>query len=158
MIKRFSVLYVGQIDLDNVGADGTPANDRRYPNEKLVQAYDHAVALAKHMDELGFYCMWTAEHHFQREGYECLPNMTLLGVHLAGLTRQLKFGAAFNIVPMWHPLRLAEDYAMADILTGGRLIFGVGRGYHSREVETFGSPVIDNDANRELLKSRWKSF
>ena len=154
MIKRFSVLYVGQIDLDNVGADGTPANDRRYPNEKLVQAYDHAVALAKHMDELGFYCMWTAEHHFQREGYECLPNMTLLGVHLAGLTKQLKFGAAFNIVPMWHPLRLAEDFAMADVLTGGRLIFGVGRGYHSREVETFGSPVIDNDANRELFEEQ----
>ena len=98
--------------------------------------------------------MWTAEHHFQREGYECLPNLTLLGVHLAGLTRRLKFGAAFNIVPMWHPLRLAEDFAMADILTGGRLIFGVGRGYHSREVETFGAPVIDNDANRELFEEQ----
>jgi alkanesulfonate monooxygenase SsuD/methylene tetrahydromethanopterin reductase-like flavin-dependent oxidoreductase (luciferase family) len=52
---------------------------------------------------------------------------------------------------MWHPLRLAEDFAMADILTGGRMVFGVGRGYHSREVETFGAPVIDNDANRELF-------
>jgi alkanesulfonate monooxygenase SsuD/methylene tetrahydromethanopterin reductase-like flavin-dependent oxidoreductase (luciferase family) len=77
--------------------------------------------------------------------------LILLGVHLAGLTKRLKFGSAFNIVPMWHPLRLAEDFAMADVLTGGRLIFGVGRGYHSREVETFGSPVIDNDANRELF-------
>ena len=154
MIKRFSVLYVGQIDLDNVGAQGTPADQRRYPNEQLIQAYHHAVALAKHMDELGFYCMWTAEHHFQREGYECFPNLILLGVHLAGLTRRLKFGAAFNIVPMWHPLRLAEDFAVADILTGGRLIFGVGRGYHSREVETFGAPVIDNDANKELFEEQ----
>ena len=151
MIKRFSVLYVGQTDLDNPGVDGTPANDRRYPNDRLVQAYSHAVELAQHMDDLGFYCMWTAEHHFQREGYECFPNLILLGVHLAGLTKRLKFGSAFNIVPMWHPLRLAEDFAMADVLTGGRLIFGVGRGYHSREVETFGSPVIDNDANRELF-------
>ena len=98
--------------------------------------------------------MWTAEHHFQREGYECLPNLILLGVHLAGLTQRLKFGSAFNIVPMWHPLRLAEDFAMADILTGGRLIFGVGRGYHSREVETFGAPVIDNDANKELFEEQ----
>jgi alkanesulfonate monooxygenase SsuD/methylene tetrahydromethanopterin reductase-like flavin-dependent oxidoreductase (luciferase family) len=103
---------------------------------------------------LGFYCLWTAEHHFQREGYEVFPNLTLLGVHLAGMTRNLKFGAAFNIVPMWHPIRLAEDFAMADILTGGRLIFGVGRGYHSREVETFGAPVIDNDANRELFEEQ----
>ena len=154
MIKRFSVLYVGQIDLDNVGADGTPADERRYTNDQLVQAYDHSVALAKHLDDLGFYCMWTAEHHFQREGYECLPNLILLGVHLAGQTKNLKFGAAFNIVPMWHPLRLAEDFAMADILTGGRLIFGVGRGYHSREVETFGAPVIDNDANREYFEEQ----
>jgi alkanesulfonate monooxygenase SsuD/methylene tetrahydromethanopterin reductase-like flavin-dependent oxidoreductase (luciferase family) len=80
-----------------------------------------------------------------------LPNLILLGTYLATQTRSLKFGCAFNIVPQWHPLRLAEDFAMADVLTGGRLIFGVGRGYHSREVETFGSPVIDNDANRELF-------
>ena len=154
MIKRFSVLYVGQIDLDNVGKEGTPADERRYPNEQLVQAYEHSVALAKHLDDLGYYCMWTAEHHFQREGYECLPNLILLGVHLAGLTKRIKFGSAFNIVPMWHPLRLAEDFAMADILTGGRLIFGVGRGYHSREVETFGAPVIDNDANKEYFEEQ----
>jgi alkanesulfonate monooxygenase SsuD/methylene tetrahydromethanopterin reductase-like flavin-dependent oxidoreductase (luciferase family) len=44
---------------------------------------------------------------------------------------------------MWHPLRLAEDYAIADILTGGRVIFGVRRGYHTREVETFGAPLLD---------------
>ena len=154
MIKRFSVLYVGQIDLDNTGVEGTPADERRYSNERLVGAYDNAVALATHMDELGYYCMWTAEHHFQREGYECFPNLILLGVHLAGLTKQLKFGGAFNVVPMWHPLRLAEDFAMADIMTGGRLIFGVGRGYHSREVETFGAPVIDNDANKELFEEQ----
>ena len=154
MIKRFSVLYVGQIDLDNTGLDGTPADERRYPNERLVGAYDNAGALAKHMDELDYYCMWTAEHHFQREGYECFPNLILLGVHLAGLTKRLKFGGAFNVVPMWHPLRLAEDFAMADIMTGGRLIFGVGRGYHSREVETFGAPVIDNDANKELFEEQ----
>jgi len=55
---------------------------------------------------------------------------------------------------MWHPLRLAEDFAMADVMTGGRLIVGVGRGYHSREVETFGSPVIDNDANKELFEEQ----
>ena len=150
MIKRFSVLYVGQIDLDDVGANGTPADQRRYSNEQLVQAYSHATALAQHMDTRGFHCMWMAEHHFQHEGYECIPNLILMGVHLAGLTQNLKFGQAFNIIPMWHPLRIAEDFAMADILTGGRMIFGVGRGYHSREVETFGSPVIDNDANREL--------
>jgi alkanesulfonate monooxygenase SsuD/methylene tetrahydromethanopterin reductase-like flavin-dependent oxidoreductase (luciferase family) len=55
---------------------------------------------------------------------------------------------------MWHPLRLAEDYAAADILTGGRVTFGVGRGYHTREVETFGAPLLDQPANRELFEEQ----
>ena len=93
--------------------------------------------------------MWMAEHHFQPEGYECIPNLIMLNVHLAHLTKNIKFGCGFNIAPMWHPLRLAEDYATADILTNGRVIFGVGRGYHTREVETFGSNITDQDANRE---------
>ena len=65
-------------------------------------------------------------------------------------TTKLKFGCGFNVLPMWHPLRLAEDFAMADILTGGRVIFGIGRGYHTREVETFGAPMQDADANRAV--------
>ena len=154
MIKRFSVLYVGQIDLDDVGASGRDPDGRRYTNEQLIQTYDHAMALAQQMDDSGYHCLWTAEHHFQREGYECIPNLILLGTHLAAHTKNLKFGSAFNIVPMWHPLRLAEDFSLADILTGGRMIFGIGRGYQSREVETFGSPLIDQDANRELFEEQ----
>jgi alkanesulfonate monooxygenase SsuD/methylene tetrahydromethanopterin reductase-like flavin-dependent oxidoreductase (luciferase family) len=49
---------------------------------------------------------------------------------------------------------LAEDYATADILTGGRVIFGVGRGCHTREVESFASPLLDQDANRELFEEQ----
>jgi alkanesulfonate monooxygenase SsuD/methylene tetrahydromethanopterin reductase-like flavin-dependent oxidoreductase (luciferase family) len=70
------------------------------------------------------------------------------------VTKRLRFGCGFNITPMWHPLRLAEDFAMADILTGGRVTFGVGRGYHTREVETFGSPLLDQPANRELFEEQ----
>ena len=55
---------------------------------------------------------------------------------------------------MWHPLRLAEDFAMADVLSKGRIIFGVGRGYHTREVETFGAPMLDSEANRELFEEQ----
>ena len=154
MIKNFSVFYVGNIDLEDVGLDGIPANDRRYRNERLTQSMETAEKAAILMDELGYHALWMAEHHFQREGYECIPNVIMMGTHLAAKTERLKFGCGFNIVPMWHPLRLAEDYAMADVLTGGRMIFGVGRGYHSREVETFGSPVIDNDLNRELFEEQ----
>jgi alkanesulfonate monooxygenase SsuD/methylene tetrahydromethanopterin reductase-like flavin-dependent oxidoreductase (luciferase family) len=154
MINKFSVLYVGQIELDNVGLHGTPANDRRYGNEKLVEAFWTARDVAQVMDDLGYHALWTAEHHFQREGYEVFPNLVQLGLWLATQTRRLKLGCAFNVVPMWHPVRLAEDYAMADIVTHGRVIMGVGRGYHSREVESFGAPVLDAAANRELFEEQ----
>jgi alkanesulfonate monooxygenase SsuD/methylene tetrahydromethanopterin reductase-like flavin-dependent oxidoreductase (luciferase family) len=154
MIKKFSVLYVGQIELDNIGLHGTPSEERRYPNERLIEAFWTAREVAQLMDDLGYHALWTAEHHFQREGYEVFPNLIQLGLWLATQTRRLKFGCAFNVLPMWHPIRLAEDYAMADIVTGGRVIMGVGRGYHSREVESFGAPVIDQAANRELFEEQ----
>jgi alkanesulfonate monooxygenase SsuD/methylene tetrahydromethanopterin reductase-like flavin-dependent oxidoreductase (luciferase family) len=154
MIKKFSVLYVGQIELDNIGLRGTPADERRYSNEKLAEAFWTARDVAQVMDEHGYYALWTAEHHFQHEGYEVFPNLIQLGLWLATQTRRLKLGCAFNVVPMWHPIRLAEDYAMADIVTHGRVIMGIGRGYHSREVESFGAPVLDAAANRELFEEQ----
>ena len=110
--------------------------------------------VAQLMDELGFYAFWTAEHHFQHEGYECLPNLIQLGLWLATQTKRLKFGCGFNVLPMWHPIRLAEDYAMADIVTDGRVIMGVGRGYHTREVETFGAPLLDAEKNRAYFEEQ----
>jgi alkanesulfonate monooxygenase SsuD/methylene tetrahydromethanopterin reductase-like flavin-dependent oxidoreductase (luciferase family) len=154
MITKFSVLYVGQIELDNIGLDGTPADARRYSNEQLAQAFWTVRDVARTMDDLGYDCLWTAEHHFQHEGYEVFPNLVMLSTWLATQTRQLKLGCAFNILPMWHPVRLAEDYAMADIVTGGRVIMGVGRGYHTREVESFGAPLLDAAANRELFEEQ----
>src|SRR5882762_8629318 len=55
---------------------------------------------------------------------------------------------------MWHPIRLAEDYAMADIVTDGRVVMGVGRGYHTREVESLGGPLLDAEANREIFEEQ----
>jgi alkanesulfonate monooxygenase SsuD/methylene tetrahydromethanopterin reductase-like flavin-dependent oxidoreductase (luciferase family) len=154
MITKFDSLYAGHADLDNVGYGGTPINDRLYPNEHLVTVLSKAENMAVLMDKLGYTTFWMAEHHFQREGTECIPNVVMMALHLAHKTKRLKLGCGFNITPMWHPLRLAEDYAMADILSGGRVTFGVGRGYHTREVEAFGSPLIDQAANRELFEEQ----
>ena len=154
MITRFGTLFAGNVDLENIGFEGTPVNDRWLSDEHLATVFDKSKNFAKLLDRLGYDTFWGAEHHYQREGYECIPNLLMLFVHLAQITERLKFGCGFNITPMWHPLRLAEDFATADLLTGGRILFGVGRGYHSREVETFGAPstAIDNDANRELFE------
>jgi alkanesulfonate monooxygenase SsuD/methylene tetrahydromethanopterin reductase-like flavin-dependent oxidoreductase (luciferase family) len=154
LITRFSTLYVGHIELERCGLAGTPADDRRYPNERLAEVFDTAVALARATDTLGYETLWLAEHHFQHEGYECIPSIPMLAVDLAHRTERVKIGCAFNVVPTWHPLRLAEDYAVADILTKGRVVFGVGRGYHTREVETFGNPMLDAEANRELFEEQ----
>jgi alkanesulfonate monooxygenase SsuD/methylene tetrahydromethanopterin reductase-like flavin-dependent oxidoreductase (luciferase family) len=154
MITKFDSLFAGHVDIEDVGYAGVPVNDRRYPNEHLASVFDKAQAMAQLMDRLGYDTFWMAEHHFQHEGYECIPNVLMMAVHLAQVTQRIRIGCGFNITPMWHPLRLAEDYATADILTGGRVTFGVGRGYHTREVETFGSPLLDQPANRELFEEQ----
>jgi alkanesulfonate monooxygenase SsuD/methylene tetrahydromethanopterin reductase-like flavin-dependent oxidoreductase (luciferase family) len=154
MITRFSTVYPGHIDLPDHGQNATPANERRFSNAELAGVFGKSERVATLMDGLGWHTLWMAEHHFQHEGYEVIPNLLMLAVHLAHVTKTLKIGCGFNIAPMWHPLRLAEDYAVADILTKGRTVFGVGRGYHSREVETFGAPIIDQEANRELFEEQ----
>ena len=154
MITKFTTVYAGHVDLPDRGQAATPANERRFSNEHLASVFDKTEKIARTMDKLGYETLWLAEHHFQHEGYEAIPNLLMAAVHLAHLTKSLKIGCGFNITPMWHPLRLAEDYATADILTRGRTVFGVGRGYHSREVESFGAPILDQNANRELFEEQ----
>nr|MCS5667601.1 LLM class flavin-dependent oxidoreductase [Dehalococcoidia bacterium] len=154
MITNFSASYAGHLVDEKIGLEGTPANERWYSNDQLIETFDWALDISKHIEKLGFQEFWMAEHHFQSEGYEAIPNLIMLGLYLSTQTEKLKFGCGFNIVPMWHPLRLAEDFAMADVLSKGRIIFGVGRGYHTREVETFGAPMLDSDANRELFEEQ----
>jgi alkanesulfonate monooxygenase SsuD/methylene tetrahydromethanopterin reductase-like flavin-dependent oxidoreductase (luciferase family) len=107
------------------------------------------------------------EHHFQREGYQVVPNVLMASVALAQHTQKLRFGALVHPLPTWHPLRFAEDFAMADILTGGRMIFGTGRGSVDREARVFGTAVsraddADNARNRsqyeeqmEIIRLAW---
>ena len=154
MITKFDSLYAGHVDMENVGYGGVAVNDRSFSNGHLVTVFDKTEAIAKTLDRLGFNTFWLAEHHFQPEGYECIPNILMAAVHLAHVTEKIRIGCGFNISPMWHPLRLAEDYATADILTRGRTVFGVGRGYHTREVDTFGSPLLDQEANRNLFEEQ----
>ena len=126
MIKHFGSLYAGHVDLGDLGLGATAVNERRFDNDHLSTIFNRVEQIVKVMDDLNYHSFWAAEHHFQHEGNEVIPNLLLLYVHLAHMTKNLKFGCGFNINPMWHPLRLAEDYATADILTNGRVIFGVG--------------------------------
>lgn len=103
-------------------------------------------------DKLGFDYWFQTEHHFQPEGAELSPNPLASQMAIAANTRRIRLGQAANIVTWHHPVRLAEMTAMLDVVSGGRVEVGVGRGYQPRESEVlgkpFGSTIQDQERNR----------
>ncbi len=146
--------------MPDAGDDSISPTSRRYDNDAVIECYRNLVEWARTADSLGFDTMWLTEHHFQYEGYEVLPNLILFGQHLASQTKNLRLGQMFNVVPQWNPLRLAEDFAIADIITGGRMEFGVGRGTVPREAWPLGTVVAsgDNDMSAEHDKINRQIF
>jgi alkanesulfonate monooxygenase SsuD/methylene tetrahydromethanopterin reductase-like flavin-dependent oxidoreductase (luciferase family) len=108
------------------------------------EVYANAVAQAELADELGFDAVWLAEHHFSNYGYS--PSPLMLTVKLAERTKRVRIGTAVVVLPLHHPLKLAEEIAMADQLTGGRLEVGFGRGYQEYEFRRLGVPLDENRA------------
>lgn len=113
-----------------------------------------ARELAVAADTAGFWSIWYTEHHFGHEGQELTPNPVLMGADIAARTETIRIGQAANIVTFWHPLRLAEDIALLDQLSGGRVEVGVGRGLYGREalnLNTLADPR-DQEQNRALFE------
>ena len=123
---KLDVFFFGAVPMPDAGNAGPVPTTRRYDMTDVVAAYDNLFNWADTADRLGYDTMWLTEHHFQHEGYEVIPNIIQFGMALALRTERLRQGQMFNVVPQWHPLRLAEDFALADVLTGGRMVFGVG--------------------------------
>ena len=140
--------------MPDAGSDSVTPTSRRYDNNAVIECYRNLVEWARTADSLGYDTMWLTEHHFQYEGYEVLPNLILFGQHLAGQTKNLRLGQMFNVVPQWNPLRLAEDFAIADIITGGRMEFGVGRGTVPREAWPLGTVVASGDNDMSVEHDR----
>lgn len=115
---------------------------------------DEGREIARHCDENGWHAIWTTEHHFGHEGLEVCPNPILMACDLAANTSRLRIGQAASIITFHHPIKMAEDLAMLDHLSGGRLEVGVGRGLYPRESVNL-NPVADvrnADVNRALFK------
>ena len=157
---RVDTNFFCTVPMPDAGDDSITPTSRRYDNDAVIECYRNLVEWARTADSLGFDTMWLTEHHFQYEGYEVLPNLILFGQHLAGQTKNLRLGQMFNVVPQWNPLRLAEDFAIADIITGGRMEFGVGRGTVPREAWPLGTVVAsgDNDMSAEHDKINRQIF
>lgn len=111
--------------------------DRELYHQTISELREQAVCA----DETGWTSFLLAEHHFEVEGYHVTPNPLLLNVFLASQTTRLRHGQLGLVLPNWNPLRLAEDIAVADHLTGGRLDVGLSRGYQSRSVGVLGQHV-----------------
>jgi len=122
-----------------------------------AEVYAHALAECKLADELGFDTVWLAEHHFS--AYGICPSLAVLAGAVARETSRVRIGTAVVIAPFAHPVRIAEEWAMVDILSGGRLEFGLGRGYQPKEFVGLGVSMERTrerfDESLELIRRAW---
>ena len=138
---RTGVFLFGGVEMDDASGRPPAPTDRRYDHKETWRATERIIDAGVVCDRLGYDSFWLTEHHFQHEGYEVVPNGILVGTILAERTESIRIGMAFNVVPQWHPLKLAEDFATLHNVSGGRGILGVGRGTVPREAETLGTQI-----------------
>lgn len=160
---KFGVFTFGSVEMDDRGPGAPVPTDRRFTQAEMWRTTEQLIELGITADRIGYDAYFFTEHHFQYEGYEVTPNAMQLGAWLAAKTSSIRLGALFNIVPQWHPLRLAEDFSTLHNLSGGRAILGVGRGTVPRELQPlspFGVSVgsldnpeaaADDTKNREVF-------
>ena len=108
--------------------------------------YAQELAMAELAEELGFDAVWPTEHHFFDYSF-CPDNLELLA-YVAGRTRKIGLGTAAVILPWNDPLRVAEKVAMLDLVSGGRVRFGMGRGLSQREFAPFRGIAMDESRDR----------
>jgi alkanesulfonate monooxygenase SsuD/methylene tetrahydromethanopterin reductase-like flavin-dependent oxidoreductase (luciferase family) len=102
----------------------------------LATIYHRALERIEVMDRTGYDCVWLAEHHFT--SFSVCPSVHMMGMAAAARTRRLRIGTAVSLAAFYHPLRLAEEVALLDVLSGGRVNWGAGRGFDRTEFENFG--------------------
>ncbi len=108
------------------------------------EVYAEEVRLADLAEPLGFDSVWTTEHHFTN--YEMIPSPTQFLTYMAGRTKRAKLGTMVIVLPWHDPMRVAEEVALLDVLSGGRMILGIGRGLGAIEFEGF---RVDMNHSRE---------
>lgn len=121
-----------------------PASDGASSDNQVLRQTLDEIQFA---DELGFDSVWLAEHHFSK--YGILGSPMNFGMAIAERTKNITIGTAVLVLPLHDPLRLAEDIAALDVLSGGRVSIGVGRGYQPAEFAGFGIPLEESKGRYE---------
>ncbi len=110
----------------------------------IETVYERALQRIEIMDRTGYDAVWLAEHHFH--SFSVCPSVHMMGTHVAARTRRLRIGTAVSLAAFYHPLRLAEEVALLDVLSGGRVNWGAGRGFDRTEFAAFGVPQEESAA------------
>jgi probable F420-dependent oxidoreductase len=136
-------LFTGQIP---------PGSERTFTEE-----YRDILELSRLAETLGFDSVWVSEHHGSSDGY--VPSLLPMLAGLATATDRVQLGTGVMLTPFHHPLRLAEDAAVVDHLSGGRLILGLGLGWREEEYRMFDVPVGERVTRTvetvEILRKAW---
>lgn len=163
------VFHNGASDLPVMVTDGGVAINKgnlQATQESAARIQVNQIRQGVLADQLGFEYFFMTEHHFQPEGAEYSPNPLQTETAIAALTSRIRLGQAANILTWHHPVRIAEQAAMLDVISGGRLEFGLGRGYQPRETEVLGgqmgATIQDQERNRayfeeafEIIRKCW---
>src|SRR5690242_7093667 len=125
----------------------------------LATVYARALERIEIMDETGYDAVWLAEHHFS--SFSVCPSVHMMGTMAAARTKRMRIGTAVSLAAFYNPLRLAEEVALLDVLSGGRENWGAGRGFSVGEFAAFGIPV-EESAERfretvEAVLAAWTS-
>jgi alkanesulfonate monooxygenase SsuD/methylene tetrahydromethanopterin reductase-like flavin-dependent oxidoreductase (luciferase family) len=136
-------------------SDNHYADNVRSPN----QFVSDITAEALYADELGMHSAWIGEHHFNSLGVLSCPDLVL--AYIAANTKHIRLAPAVTVLPLHHPIRVAEQWATLDLLSNGRVDFAAGRGYDRREYLPFHVSFEDNqsifDEGLELVRRLWAS-
>ena len=153
---EIGIFDTGSTDLPHkITASGVRVIDADLPEvheaaRRLTIAQTRRAVLA---DRLGYDEFWNSEHHFSLEGSELSPNPLQTQTAVAALTKRIRLGQMANIITWHHPLRLAEQIGILDVLSGGRVDVGLGRGYQSREIDTFGATYGASTLDQERARA-----
>src|SRR3954462_15773365 len=127
----------------------------RPANQFVADILDEAV----YADQIGLHSAWIGEHHFSTLGVLSCPDLVL--AHVAARTTKSRLAPAVTVLPLHHPIRVAEQWATRGLLSGGRVDFAAGRGYDRREYAPFHVSFEDNQSifeeGMEIVQRLWAS-
>ena len=136
-------------------SDNRYENNTRSANTFVKNITDEAL----YAERLGMHSAWIGEHHFNSLGVLSSPDLVLS--YIAARTSEIRLAPAVTVLPLHHPIRVAEQWATLDLLSNGRVDFAAGRGYDRREYEPFGVDFDDNqgifEEGLELVRRLWQA-